>query len=144
MTFACLACGADSGSSLVCPVCRRSLAGSLQRKVTVLWHDTIVSRAFDPARKLYRCFHCQKWFPRNKVCGDHWPNTKASRPDLRYDVSAGVCSCAFCNTSGASTRTPDPMKKKESKPKTPRTPDCKKLGCKLAGYFNGLCVKHKK
>jgi hypothetical protein len=31
---------------------------------------------------------------------DHFPVTKGSDEKVRFDVDAGVCSCAGCNTSG--------------------------------------------
>lgn len=101
------------------------------RRVTILWHDTIVAPAFDQERKKYRCFHCGQHFPRYKVCGDHWPDTKGSRPDLRYDVTAGHCSCGPCNTSGSRHRTPHPMKNPELK-KVKKPPLCKKCRIRLA------------
>lgn len=67
------------------------------------WHNLIVSKA-PHAGDYYQCFHCEKFYPRNQVCGDHFPHTKGSRPDLRYDVNNGVCSCAKCNVSNAPTR----------------------------------------
>ena len=140
--LSCLSCGSDSGSSLVCRSCRPSLSDYLAKKAIVIWHLTIVARAYDPARQKYQCFHCGGWFPREKVCGDHWPATKGSRPDLRYDISAGVTSCAHCNTSGSPSRTPDPMKPKKEQKKTSKPPLCKKCH-RLYGLpsMKGLCVK---
>jgi len=69
------------------------------------WHNEVVERArvsligFMTSGDLYECFHCEKLFPRNEVCGDHWPHTKGARPDLKYDVRNGRCTCRSCNRS---------------------------------------------
>lgn len=52
----------------------------------------------------YRCFHCRNLFPRDMVCADHFPITKARNPAIRYDPDACVCSCGPCNTSGNKDR----------------------------------------
>lgn len=103
--LSCSICGEDSGTRLVCESCRTRMSPSQQKRVTIAWHNVICEAARDPLSGLYICFHCQMPFERNRVCGDHFPDTKAAAPELRYDVTAGKCSCAGCNTSGASTRT---------------------------------------
>lgn len=70
----------------------------------IVWHKTICARAKDEDSGMYRCFHCKRLFPHNEVCGDHFPHTRSERPDLKYDLSNGVCSCMSCNQSGSPTR----------------------------------------
>src|SRR5947209_7469042 len=114
----CLKCGEDSGTSLVCGNCRKFLTDHEKGKFMRLWHDCIVAQTWDEKKGKGKCFHCGNWFPRDMLCGDHWPRTKGSAPQLRLDVLSGVPSCSGCNVSGAPTRKPDPMKKTESKPKS--------------------------
>lgn len=70
----------------------------------LVWHEAVCERARNPDDGLYRCFHCEKHFPRDEVCGDHFPHTRGARPDLKYDPDNGVCSCMPCNTSGSPDR----------------------------------------
>jgi hypothetical protein len=88
----------------VCAPCRPHLTPYQQKVLTILWHDIICERAYVSAAERYRCHHCWLYFFRSQVCGDHWPHTKAARPDLRFDITNGVCACAGCNTSGNKKR----------------------------------------
>lgn len=96
MQVECRECGAI-GYSLVCTPCRKFLKTSNKAKYTKEWHDIIVG----DNRK---CFHCEKEFDRELLCGDHFWATKGARPDLRYDTRVGVPCCAQCNTSGSPNR----------------------------------------
>lgn len=100
----CYVCSQECGTKLVCDSCRLRLTQRERELLTGLWHDEVCEQAFNPFAERYKCFHCSLFFPRNEVCGDHWPHTKGARPDLRFDVSNGVCSCAGCNTSGNRNR----------------------------------------
>jgi hypothetical protein len=104
------------------------LAGRIIR----LWHALIVYRSYSPARDRFQCFHCGGWFTRQEVCGDHFPHTKGSRPDLRYDLENGVCSDMMCNVSNAPTRS-----KAEPK-KVKKPPVCSVCRLRLATK-NGKC-----
>lgn len=101
--FACCECNGPSGGSLVCAPCRRALSPGAHARITEQWHRTIRSMA--PHRDdLVQCFHCEAWFEEDLICGDHFPYTKGTRPDLRYHLGNGVACCARCNTSGARAR----------------------------------------
>src|SRR4051812_23923423 len=65
------------------------------------WHNTVLKggRVLINCQTMYLCFHCLRIFPRNMVCGDHWPHSRGARPDLKYDPANGVCSCMECNRS---------------------------------------------
>jgi hypothetical protein len=103
--FHCLCCGIASRTSLVCQSCRRYLSPDQETRLMKQWHTAVCEQAKQPDGT-YKCFHCGDPFDRDMVCGDHWPHTKGARPDLRFDVKNGVCSCAECNTSGSRNRTP--------------------------------------
>ena len=127
----CLKCGTPSGTSLVCRNCRHDLTDSEKKEFIIVWHEIIVARSFDPKRNKHQCHHCQLWFVREKVCGDHFPHTKGARPDLRFDILNGVTSCAGCNTSGSKHRSIS----------TGRKGGC--LHCRiLTPLANGYCVQH--
>jgi hypothetical protein len=104
MNLSCQICGRDSGTLVVCQLCRKDMTGSQKDRATRTWHDLVVAPAYDPRTGKYKCFHCGHWFVREKITGDHWPSTKAAAPRLRYDVTAGKPSCAGCNTSGNKNR----------------------------------------
>src|ERR1051326_5661401 len=129
MTLTCLRCGVPSETLLICEDCRPELTAFELKKYTILWHDIIVARSYDPKRDQYQCFHCEDWFSRNRVCGDHFPDTKAAKPEIRFDILAGVCSCMEDNTSGARKRKKPGFKK-----------ICSKCRVLLAGP-DGLCFK---
>jgi hypothetical protein len=65
------------------------------RERMIAWHEAVCERAREGTR--YRCYHCRQLFPREKVCGDHYPYSRGSRPDLKYDLDNGVCCCTRCN-----------------------------------------------
>lgn len=67
----------------------------------IRWHDLVVEQSWED--DMYRCHYCKRLFQRNKVCGDHVA-TKGSSPNLKFDVSNGVCCCAGCNISGSLRR----------------------------------------
>lgn len=99
-------CGAPAGMSLACRPCMRALTDYRARELTILWHDAIRQLAPRNEDQQLQCFHCEGWFQDEAICGDHFPYTKGSRPDLRYNLTNGVPTCAGCNTSGARTRKP--------------------------------------
>ena len=76
----------------------------MAKRVMRVWHDIVTYKSFDIQTGLYRCFHCKRLFPQNETCGDHFPHTKGSRPDLKFDTENGVCSCMRCNVSNSPTR----------------------------------------
>lgn len=100
----CDECGAESGWSLVCAGCRKQMSAYAHSKYTELWHKAIRALAPVDGGGRLQCFHCEQFFDEDCICGDHFPYTKGSRPDLRYDFRNGVPCCARCNTSGARTR----------------------------------------
>lgn len=100
MSHYCYCCGSECGTKLVCESCRIRLSERERELLTELWHDEVCKKAHDDLAERYKCYHCSLFFLREEVCGDHFPHTKGARPDLRFDVANGVCSCAGCNTSG--------------------------------------------
>lgn len=129
--FYCQQCQILSGTSLVCGNCRRFLTDGEKERLTLLWHEVVVAKGYDPAKDRYACHHCGYWFSRDEVCGDHWPMTKGAAPELRFDVGNGVCSCSGCNTSGNSHR-------RESMKAHPKHDLCRSCGFRLAAR-DGLC-----
>lgn len=74
-----------------------------RKREDILWHELVCERArvtIDGVDR-FKCFHCERLFPREYVCGDHWPKTKGHNPRVRHDPYAGVCCCKECNVSGA-------------------------------------------
>lgn len=104
MTRSCYVCGKESGTLLVHHGCRKLLTPSDHRKLTVLWHNCVVAKGYDPEARRYFCHHCKNPFPRDRICGDHYPVTKGSDEKVRYDVACGVPSCSHCNTSANNSR----------------------------------------
>lgn len=98
----CTECKEPSGTSLVCAPCRKFLTPLQKKRLIIGWHNIIVEKA--RVGDIYECFHCGLFFPREKVCGDHYPHTKGAHPALRFDVNNGVCCCMRCNTSGSPFR----------------------------------------
>lgn len=123
----CYICRKESGTSLICEICRIQLSDYQKETLTKLWHDEVCNKAYDDMAERFKCFHCGLYFVREECCGDHWPDTKAAAPDLRWDVSAGVCSCGPCNSGGNGKRTA--VKKNL----------CKKCRIRLP-VTNGLCI----
>lgn len=96
-------CGAESGDNLVCDFCRQNvLRAGVSKKIMIEWHNIICEEY--SIGDMCLCFHCGVLYPRNEVCGDHFPYTKGARPDLRFNVKNGRCCCASCNTSGNKNR----------------------------------------
>ena len=98
----CIECKGEAGLSLVCESCRRTMTNYKFKKATIAWHNEITEAAREG--DMYRCFHCTMLFERNRVCGDHFPYSKARRPDLRFDLRNGQTSCMACNVTNARTR----------------------------------------
>lgn len=138
--LSCSKCGLPTGSRLVCKTCQKYLTDAERQELTRRWHDLVCERfrlpyTDDAGQALYLCYHCGWKFPREKVCGDHFPVTKGSSEAVRFDVDAGVCSCSACNTSGNDNR-------KRSMKAHPKYEGglCKK--CRLLIPINdGLCLK---
>lgn len=88
----CLGCGTDS-QKLLCYYCHKITKknSDLWKEATKLWHNLVVGDSTT-------CSYCKKSFQRDMLCGNH-VLTKASRPDLRFDVSNGRVTCASCNDS---------------------------------------------
>lgn len=100
-------CGQESGENIVCDFHRKTMSKTQRARADEAWHDFIVSRAMIDIRSgvtFYQCYHCKGEFPRNSVCGDHFPYTKGSRPDLRYSINNGVPCCKSCNQSDSPHR----------------------------------------
>lgn len=97
----CLNCENKSGYSLLCKACIKVAPKSVKNKALKAWHERICEGSS-------QCFHCEKWFPRDMLCGDHLI-TRASMPSLKYDIRVGRRSCASCNTSGNQNRKPVPQ-----------------------------------
>ncbi len=93
-------CLNDSGRSMVCDQCRKTMNPNQKKKMTELWHDIICTKEEFGGK----CFHCNRSYERDQLAGDHWPFTKAARPDLRYNIDNGRPTCAGCNTSGSKYR----------------------------------------
>jgi hypothetical protein len=90
---------------LVCEPCRRRLTPHEKKKLTILLHEFVRDKSEDPLTGLCTCHHCEKPFPRDMICADHFPVTKGSDETKRFDLSDVVPSCGRCNTSGAAPRT---------------------------------------
>lgn len=95
-------CLDTTGTSLLCSLHRKHLTKYRERRIMNLWHDIVVDKG--RFKDMYQCFHCEELFPRNMMVGDHFPFTKGSRPDLKFDIANGVPSCARCNISNAPSR----------------------------------------
>jgi len=52
------------------------------------WHRKVCKEGY--------CKICGKMLPENMLCGHHL-KSKGSRPDLKFDVSNGICVCAQCH-----------------------------------------------
>ena len=94
-------CGEESGSHVICPFHRKSfrrLSKTRQRSILALWHDFVCEKGQQPDGR-YECFHCERYFDREEVCGDHWPKSKGASPQTKFDVEAGVPCCKDCNRS---------------------------------------------
>ena len=76
------------------------------KKKLIELHNIVCERAkrMLGTHEFFKCFHCNQYFFRDEVCADHFPDTKAARPEIRYDPDACVCSCMACNTSGNKNR----------------------------------------
>src|SRR3990167_5536899 len=100
----CQLCDNPSGFSLVCRTCLRQLKpkSSTYERIMRIWHDLITETG--KIGDDYFCFHCGGQFPRDEVIGDHFPFTRARRPDLVMDIRNGKCSCKGCNQSGSPFR----------------------------------------
>lgn len=99
----CLLCNSDSDNNVLCRYCNKTASKIQIKQAMEVWHRIITQKGLKKHGAfigLYRCYHCGGHFPRNMVCGDHFPYTKGSRSDLQLDVRNGVCSCMQCNTSG--------------------------------------------
>lgn len=96
MSLAChiKGCLEKTGMSIVCEFHRRRMSEGQARKMAKMWHDIVADKGRHG--DLYMCKYCETLFPRNEVCGDH-VLPKSVRPDLRYDITNGVCCCAMCN-----------------------------------------------
>ena len=100
--YDCQNCSEPSGYSLVCDNCRPKLSISQSKRIMNIWHGLI--RLKGEVDGAYQCFHCEEIKEEHQICGDHFPYTKGSRPDLKFDIRNGRPSCQFCNTSGAAKR----------------------------------------
>lgn len=89
----CLNCNIESGTKVLCSWCQKTTKknSSLFRRATILWHELVVGDCS-------QCSYCQKVLPYDMLCGDH-VLTKASRPDLRFDITNGRITCMSCNDS---------------------------------------------
>lgn len=91
-------CGVDSGLHVICPFHRktfRQLSDAMQRHVWTVLH--VLVRGYD---EMVKCFHCEKPFPYDQICADHFPLTKGADPANKFRPDRCVPSCAMCNTSG--------------------------------------------
>src|SRR3990167_2969672 len=78
----------------------------IRKKINQKRWETIREEVVESARdgERYRCHHCGKLFPKEEVCADHYPCSRGSRPDLKYDRNNLVCSCKECNRSDNQNR----------------------------------------
>lgn len=91
-------------SGLAFPKTPRSKSpNALRKKKRAKAWEVVREKVIDAARigktDFYQCHHCGQFFPREEICADHWPYTRAERPDLFLDPSNLVASCKACNTS---------------------------------------------
>jgi len=59
-------------------------------KKMIEWHEAV--------RAKYNniCQGCKRWFPDNMLCSHHI-KSKGACPELKYDISNGICLDAFCH-----------------------------------------------
>ena len=140
LDFSCAVCGVASGSSLVCPACRPHLSDHQKQKLLRTWHRFIVERAGNQCED---CGHSAT-FDSGELCGDH-VETQGARPDLKYDVSNGVCRCQHCHTkrhTGEISPQPSMKRKTDDQPKKVKKAMCKVTRCLLLPLSNGYCIRH--
>lgn len=140
--LACAICGKDSGNSLVCPECMPLMNDNQKRTVMRLWHKTIVLNANSQCEY---CGHSAE-FESGELCGDHI-ETQGARPDLRYDITNGKCTCMDChNKRHAGNISPHSTMKenKEKQARKHKKPTCKVDRCRMFPSPNGLCARHQK
>lgn len=143
----CLICKKQSENLIVCEDCRPFLSENQLHKATVAWHEAVL------ARDNLTCTYCgiSAESDSGELCGDHI-ETKAARPDLRFDVSNGRCTCLEChNKRGTGEFSPHKtmqqnQQKQEKKKKTKKAPVCEVGGCPIFALGSGKkprkCFKH--
>jgi hypothetical protein len=138
MTLTCAICSQDSGTSLVCPACRPHLNENQKLKLLRTWHRIVVERANCACED---CGHSAP-FDSGELCGDH-VETQGARPDLKYDVTNGVCRCLPChNKRHTGELPPKPLMTKEDPKKSPKKLTCKAPRCHMLPARNGYCLLH--
>lgn len=105
VSLICAICSADSGTSLVCPVCLPLLTPYQRDKMMKTWHRVIIER---DGNKCVYCDHSATT-DSGELCGNHNP-TKAAAPDKIFDVTLHECICKPCNSKFSYTA---PMQKKK-------------------------------
>lgn len=138
MTFTCAICGIDSGTSLVCQVCRPLLSDHQKAKLMRVWHRTVVELAHCACED---CGHSAP-FDSGELGGDHI-ETRGARPDLTYDITNGRCRCVPChNKRHTGELPPSPSMKSKADEKPPKKATCKYYQCPLMPLSSGYCVRH--
>ncbi len=71
------------------------------------WHEAAINEApmkIIEGQMRFECYHCEKYFPREYLIGDHWPHTRGARKDLILDPRNRKASCGPCNVSNNPNR----------------------------------------
>ncbi|MBX4215581.1 hypothetical protein KW797_01385 [Candidatus Parcubacteria bacterium] len=143
----CLRCGKESGTRIVCELCRVELTPS-QRKRMDHTYQLMVIELFDR-----KCVDCDLSAEptSGELCADH-VDTKGASPEARYDLADGVCRCASChNKRGSGEIAKVPPKHKMPKQTQERTAKSKKEKCAyftcnlqpMPGHKKGYCYIHR-
>jgi hypothetical protein len=135
MEFSCAVCGKDSGTSLVCHACLKTLNPNKRLTIMRAWHRIVVERAGNACET---CGHSAE-FDSGELCGDHI-QTQGSRPDLVFDVTNGRSTCLACHNKRHSHGLPKkgkPVEKVKFKKAVCNFPRCIFLPLQ-----NGRCIRH--
>lgn len=63
---------------------KKNLSKAEIKRLDKEWHAKICAKGV--------CQICKRWFPPEMVCGHHI-KSKGSHPELRHDISNGICVC---------------------------------------------------
>jgi len=140
----CANCGKDTINLLVCEPCRLNLTRYQIQKMDRIFQRTAIELGGNT------CADCGKSAETDsgELAADHL-STKASAPELRYDLTNVAIRCCSCHVARhAGLISPIPSHKSMSdkkKPKRKKAPLCKKCNMLLAvPAFGGLCLRCKK
>lgn len=142
----CAICGKDSGTRIVCELCRVTLSLSQRRKMDTVFQHLVIELFHN---ECVDCGHSAET-KSGELCADHL-DTKGSASEGRYDLANAACRCLSCHNkrgTGEIERVPPKHKiPKQTQERTAKSkrPKCKcRPFCPLIPLANGYCIQSQK